>query len=344
MGKKRGNHEGTINKRADGRWQAIISLDAGKRKYFYGKTRQEVAHRLSEAIHDVDRGLPMLDERQTVGQYLEAWIETAKSQVRGSTWRRYSDYVRIHLVPGLGKISLAKLSAQQVQLLYARKLGQGLSGTTVHNIHGMFHRALKDALQMGLVQRNVTEMVRPPRRNHHEMGVLSETQAAYFLDTAKGDRFEALYVLAMTTGMREGELLALHWQDVDVEQATLQVRWNVQEAATGEFIIAEPKTPYSRRRIALTQAAIQALRQHRNRQWAEQEALGDAWDGSLDLIFPNVLGGLMIPDNMTKRSFKPLLVKAGLAPEIRFHDLRHTAATVLLGRGVNPKVVTDRRG
>src|SRR5262245_44269776 len=126
--KKRGNNEGSIIKRSsDGRWLARITLDSGKRKHIYGKTRQEVSRRMVEVQQEIEEGLPVLDERQTVGQYLETWIDVAKSQVRGSSWRRYSDYVRVHLVPGLGKIPLAKLTAQHIQLFYAHKLNEGLS-------------------------------------------------------------------------------------------------------------------------------------------------------------------------------------------------------------------------
>jgi hypothetical protein len=140
-GGRRGNNEGTIQKRADGRWQAIVSTEGGKRKYLYGRTRHEVANRLSEALHEIQQRLPLLDERQTVQHYLETWIEMVKPQIRASSWRRYSDYVRVHLVPALGRLHLAKLSAQHLQLLYARKLSDGLSSTTVHQIHGMLHRA-----------------------------------------------------------------------------------------------------------------------------------------------------------------------------------------------------------
>jgi len=343
MPSRRGNNEGTINKRSDGRWQAIMSLQGGKRKYFYGKTRQEVARRLREAQHEVGSGLPMLDERQTVQQYLETWIETVKPQVRPSSWRRYGDYVRVHLVPGLGKIALTKLTPQLVQLLYSRKLAEGPSQSTVHHIHGLLHRALKDALRMGLVQRNVTEMVRAPRRSSREMATLSEEQAKGLLREVKDDRFAALYLLALTTGMREGELLGLRWQDVDLERATVQVRVNVQEA-DGRFVIAETKTSYSRRNISLARAAVEALRKHKVRQDEERSTLGDAWKGSLGLVFPNTLGGVMIPDNLVKRSFKSALARAGLSPDIRFHDIRHTAATLLLSRGVHPKVVSEMLG
>lgn len=342
MAGKRGNNEGNIRKRLDGRWEARVSFDDGNRKSFYGKTRQEVAHRMAQARHELDSGLPLLDERQTLQQYLEAWIETVKPQIRASSWRRYSDYVRVHLIPGLGRIPLAKLTAQHVQVFYARKLGEGLSTSTVHHMHGMFHRALKDALLMGLMQRNVTEMVRAPRRSTHEMVALSEEQAQRFIESVGDDRFAALYVLALTTGMREGELLGLRWQDVDLERAMVHVRMNVQET-TGRFVLAETKTTYSRRNIALTRIAVEALRQHRIRQHAERLALGAAWESSLDLAFPNTQGGIMIPDNLVKRSFKPLIARVGL-PDMRFHDLRHTAATLLLSRGVNPKVVSEMLG
>jgi integrase len=301
---RRGNNEGTINKRSDGRWQAIVSTEEGKRKYFCGKTRQEAAKQLSEALHDLDSGLPMLDERQTVQQYLESWLESVKPQIRGSSWRRYSDYVRVHLVPGLGRIALAKLTPQHIQVLYSRKLSEGLSTSTVHHIHEVLHRALKDVLLMGLVQRNVSEMVRASRRSSRECHHLTAAQAKQLLEVVRGERFEALYFLALTTRMRLGELLGLRWQDLDLERGTLQVRMNVQEF-DGGFILAETKTVYSRRSIGLTRTATLALSRHRACQNEERLTFGEAWDNSLGLVFPNRLGGIMIPDNLTKRYFIP---------------------------------------
>ncbi len=342
MAKKRSNKEGSLFKRKDGRWAAQVTLPDGKRKYYYGQTRQEVARRLVQAQNDLERGLPLPDERQTVEQYLLSWIKIVKSQLRLSAWRRYHDHVRLHLIPGLGKVALSRLTAQQVQLFYAKEINAGLSTTTVHHLHATLHRALDDALKLGLVQRNVTEMVRAPRRQHYEMQPLSEEQARQFRAAVAGNRFEALYVLAITTGMRIGELLALHWHDVDLEQATLQVRMNLQEAEKKQFIIAETKTDHSRRRIALSQSAIKVLRAHWVRQQEESRRLGAAWEEQ-DLVFPNAIGGIMIPHNLTKRSFKRYLTKVGL-PDIRFHDLRHTAATILLSRGVNVKVVSEMLG
>jgi integrase len=348
---RRGNSEGTITKRKDGRWEARISLPDGRRKSFYGKTRQEVAQRLSQARYEVDRGLSLPDERQTVGQYLTTWLEVVRTQVRGSTWRRYSDYVRLHLVPTLGKTVLSKLTAQQVQALLAAKLKEGLSPTTVRQMHRVLHGALKDAFRLTLVQRNVTEMVAPPRPARYEMNTLSEEQVRRFCQAAAGDRFYALYVLALTTGMRAGELLALRWQDVDWEHGKLQVRTGVQEARIQEegttkvrsvYILAEPKTSSSRRRIALSQIAIEALRTHQQQQDEERSVLGPVWDTTYDLVFPNTIGRVMNSYSM-RCGFKRLLVEAGL-PAMRFHDLRHTAATLALKRGVHPKVVSEMLG
>src|SRR5262249_6833451 len=175
----------------------------------------EVAERLATALHELKQGLPQVDEKQTVGQYLRSWFEMTKPQIRQSTYRRYGDYVRNHLIPGLGKHALAKLTAQHLQMFYTRKVDEGLSPTTVHHMHGVMHRALEDAMRMGLVQRNVTEQARAPRRASREMRTLSPEEVRCFLDAVHGDRFEPLYLLALSTGMREGELLGLRWQDID---------------------------------------------------------------------------------------------------------------------------------
>ncbi len=342
MPKKRGNGEGNIKKRSDGRWEARISTEDGKRKSIYTNTRQEAARLMNAALKDKEDGIPIITDSQTVGEYLTSWLETVRYQVKPSTWRRYGNFVKGHIIPALGKIPLSKLSAQQVQMLYTKVLNKGLSTTTVHHIHGMLHRALEDALRMALIQRNVTEMVKPPRRRHHEMAILTAEQARTMLAAVVGDRFEALYVLALTTGMRQGELFALEWKDVDWQHSTLLIRASVQEDGS-KFIIAEPKTAYSRRRIGLTPMALAALQTHRERIKQEKALLGAAWETAYDLVFPNTVGGVMIPDNFVKRNFKALLRKTGL-PDIRFHDLRHTAATLMLSRGINPKVVSEMLG
>jgi integrase len=177
------------------------------------------------------------------------------------------------------------------------------------------------------------------------MRALTEEQVGILLNAIKGARLEALYILALSTGMREGELLGLRWGDVDLAQNSLQITSSLQESEAGpsRFVIGEPKTAQSRRRIALSQAAATALRAHRERQERERCNGKGIWDESYDLVFPNTLGKPLQRSHLLKREFRPLLERANLPP-IRFHDLRHTAATLLLGRGVNPKVVSEMLG
>src|SRR5262249_25793524 len=156
--KKRGNDEGNIRHRSDGMWEGRFYTDTGVRKSVYGKTRQEVRDKLAQVLKDKKEGLPFIGEGQTVKQYLESWQETVQYQIKPSTWRRYCDFCK-HIIAALGRVPLTKVTAQQIQGFYAKKLKDGLSTTTVHHIHGMLHRAYEDALRMGLVQRNVTEMV-----------------------------------------------------------------------------------------------------------------------------------------------------------------------------------------
>lgn len=341
MGGKRANSEGSIARRKDGLWEARISLEGGKRKSFYAKTRQEAARKLAEAVRTRDKRLPVVGDGQSVGQYLVTWLEVTKASIRPRTWKRYEQFVRVHLVPILGTIGMTKLTAHQVQMLYARKLEEGLSSTTVHHLHQVLHRALDAALRLDLVARNVCELVDPPRMRHHEMTTLSEDQAHVLLSAAAGDRFEVLYVLALATGMRQGELLALRWRDVDLDGGSLQVRATLQYTVDG-YVFSEPKTALSRRRIALSKTAIEALKQHCIAQAQERLKLGPAWEDR-DLVFPNTIGKPMDGIHLLQRSFYPLLKKAGL-PRMRFHDLRHTAATLLLGRGINPKIVSEMLG
>lgn len=341
MAGKRANSEGSITKRPDGLWEARITLDGGKRKSFYARTRQEASRKLAEALRAREKGLPVTGDRQSVGEYLTNWLEVTKPTIRPRTWKRYEQYVRVQLLPTVGGVGLSKLTPQHVQTLYAKKLEEGLSTTTVHHLHQVLHRALDAALRLDLVARNVCDLVDPPRMRHHEMTTLSEEQAALLLAAAEGNRFEALYVLALATGMREGELLALRWRDVDLHGGSLQVRATLQNTVDG-FVFAEPKTALSRRRIALSKTAIEALKQHRVFQAQERLKLGPAWE-DLDLVFPNSIGKPMDAVNLLKYSFYPLLKKAEL-PQMRFHDLRHTAATLLLGRGINPKIVSEMLG
>jgi integrase len=341
VSKRRGNNEGSITKRPDGLWEARITLDSGKRKSIYAKTRQEAARRLAAAVRDRDNGALVVADKQSVEQYFNSWLAVMKATIRPRTWETYESYVRLHFLPSLGRMMLTKLTAQQLQLLYAKKLEEGLTTTTVHHLHTIVHKALSNAMRLGLIQRNVCDLIDPPRMRHHEMTTLSEEQARLLLTTASGKRLEALYVLALATGMRQGELLALRWRDVDLDGSTLRVRATLQRTEAG-FVFAEPKTAQSRRRIALSKTVVDALRQHKIRQLEERLAAVNVWEDH-DLVFPNIIGKPLEAGNVLRRSYWPLLRRAGL-PRMRFHDLRHTAATLLLGRGINPKIVSEMLG
>jgi integrase len=247
----------------------------------------------------------------------------------------------VHLIPTLGRVRLTDLQPQHLRALYADRLAKGLSATTVGHIHAVLHSALKGAERDGLVPRNVAALVSRPRVVRREMKTLSPDETRAFVQAASGDRLEAFYIVAVTTGMRLGELLALRWRDLELDASRLSVCATLQRTGQG-FEFAETKTPQSRRRVALGSTAVAALRRHRAVQNAERLAAGPAWQDH-DLVFANEVGGPLDGSNLQRRSFLPLLKRVAL-PRIRFHDLRHTAATLLLGRGVHPKVVSEMLG
>jgi integrase len=343
MAKRRGKGEGSIYKRSDGRWEAQFRLADGKRKSLYGETRQEVARQLTAALRDLDQGLPIVrDERQTLATYLASWLDAIAPNLEASTMESHRQHVTLHITPALGAIRISRLTAQQVQDFYATKIASGLSTTTVRHIHATLHKALRAASRLGIVQRNVSDLVDAPRMRRIDMQVLTRDEARRFLTAAQGHDWEALFVTALTTGMRMGELLALHWHEVDLDGAKLSVRFNLQrKSITGVWVVKTTKTRHGRRQISLTQQAIESLRPHRTRQHAQRLLMGEAWQDN-DLVFPNGLGTPLFATNIS-RGLHTILRRASL-PRIRFHDLRHTCATLLLSARVNPKVVSEMLG
>lgn len=365
---RRGNGEGTITRRVDGRWEAKMSLADGRRKAFYGKTRAEVAAKLNAALRDRAQGVPVArDARQTVAQWLATWLELVKPKIKAQTYRRYEQVVRVHLAPpdALGRIRLAHLTPQDVQALYAAKLqeprpggGRNLSPLTVRRIHSVLHAALASAVRFDLVARNVTELVEVPRAPQQDLSVLTLEQAHTLLDAAAGDRLEALYVLALTTGARQGELLALTWDDLDLDQepATLHIRATLEALPYQQPRRVAPKTAAGRRVLRLPPVAVRALRAHRMRQLEERLAAGPHWRGggggeargtgaseAPEYVFCNEIGEPLDGVSVTRTRFYGLLARAGL-PHIRFHDLRHTAATLLFLAQVHPKATSGQLG
>ena len=237
-------------------------------------------------------------------------VQSARPSLRPRTHSRYEQYVRLHIIPTLGQTPIVQLAPQQLQQLYAERLRSGLSATTVHHLHAALHRALHQATRWGVVTRNVAELVDPPRGRQPEITTLSREQARVLLAAAGTERLEALYVLALTTGMRQGELLALHWRDVQLDEGCLQVRGTLQRSKDEGLCIGNPKTRRSRRRIELSSTALQALRVHRERRARERAGRGAAWDEH-NLVFPNQCGRPMEASNLVLRSFRPLLQGRG---------------------------------
>jgi len=340
---RRGHGEGSIYQRKDGRWVANIMLENRKRKYIYGKTRKEVQEKLKVALRELEQGTLVTGPQQTVAQYLHEWLMVHKQVIRPRSYERYEAIIRLHLVPKLGKLSLQKLTGQHLQRLYTEKLESGLSSTTVSAIHSMLHTAMDDAIKLGILTRNVCEAVSPPRKVHKEMKPLHPEQVRQLLEAAKGHPQEALFILALATGMRRGELLGLKWLDINFERSMLQVQRALTRMPTGlGYKETEPKTRKSRRSIVLTAFAVEALKKHQARQLEMKKAAGEAWEEH-DYVFCTTTGKHLHPGHDVLEQLKKLLKKAGL-PDVRFHDLRHSTATLLLSKGVHPKVVQEILG
>ncbi len=280
--------------------------------------------------------------QQLLKEYLENWLEQVyRPTVRPNTYKQFRSIVHHHLIPAFGHIAVQKLKAERIQAYYAQKLKEGLSPRSVAVIHAVLHSALENAVKWGLVSRNAAKLVTRPRIERYEGQTLTGDQAMKLLEVAKGSRIEALLLLALTTGMRKGELLALRWDDMDLEKGVLYVQRTVSRIPGRGYMESEPKTKSSRRRIVLPGVAIEVLKEHCSNQEKARVKAGEKWnDGGI--VFANNYGGFLRPDTVLD-AFRQLLKEAGLPP-MRFHDLRHSAATILFVAGVNPKVIQELLG
>jgi integrase len=339
--KKRGNGEGSVVRRSDGRWMGRFVDREGLRRSVYGRTRADASDRLVDALRQKHEGTLVLSRRCTVEEFLRAWLDSVADGLEPTTYRRYEQLIRIQVVPRVGKMQLKALEPLHVQALYRFWLDRGLSPTTVGHLHALLHRAMGQAQKWRYVQQNVVALVTKPKSVRQEMSTLSASEASQLLTAAKGDRLEAVYVLALSTGMRQGEILALRWSDLDLDRGMAKVSATLQPTAEG-LRRSNPKTRTSRRGVQLPVVAIDALRRHRVRQTEERLKVGPEWE-QLELVFTTAMGRPIAAASLLRVSFYPLLARAGL-PHIRFHDLRHTAATLLLEQGVHPKIVSEMLG
>lgn len=368
--RKRSNGEGSIWPRKDGRYgyAAFVPTTGGAVKRVQGSARsqEEARKKLTELLKNSDEGIPVSSENWTVGDYLNYWLKhIVKEERRPKTYQGYESVVRLHLIPGLGKRRLSKLNAQEVRLFITRtrtecrccKHGWDASRETpvccalkadaccdsrlstrmVQSVHAVLRNALESAVREEIIPRNVTKLVKVPVPKYKVNRGLTMPQARAVLKAAQEHRLSALYVLALCLGLRRGELLGLRWVDVDLDGAKPEVIQTLQRVG-GRLQFVRPKTNDSERTVPLPSICVEALLEHRRRQFAERSDHWKDWDEH-GLVFPSRRGTPMEPDNL-RRSWGAIRKAASLG-DMRFHDLRHTCVTLLLNLGVPPQTVRD---
>ncbi len=312
-----------VTQRADGRWMGRAVIE-GRRRTVYGATQKEADRKLRTLLSDSDKGIGPVAEQRTVSAHLDRWLEdVVRHRVRPRTLHSYTQLARLYIEPAIGATRLTKLQPADLQKLYGELIARGLSPSTVQRVHAVMRSSLRWALDTGLVHRNVSQAAHPPSTRPEEMHCLDRDQARALLASSRGGRWEALLTVALATGMRQGELLGLRWTEVDLDAGTVRVAR--QLGPDGKF--SEPKTRQSRRTINLPPSTVEVLREHKTRQLQERLMQGPRWEDQ-GLVFCTY-GGRPLGYRNVIRAFKSELERAGL-PEIRFHDLRHTAATLML--------------
>ena len=349
MAKKRANGEGNIRKRKDGRWEGRYTAghDAnGKAIYknVLGKTQAEVKEKLKRAIEE-NKGLDIVKAGQyTLGQWMDVWFENyAKLKVRPSSHQTYRGYIDNHIKPHVGSIPLSKLTSLDLQKLYKMLLAEGridriesknqpkgLSAKTVRNINQIISSALNLAKEQKLIYSNPAEACALPKVEHREMKTLPVEQLTSFLREAKETGVYEMYYIELATGLRRGELLGLKWDDIDMTNGTIRVQRQVARI-DGEIVEAPLKTKNSYRTVSIGADAIEVLKEQRKKV-----------DREIEYVFPSPNGGPISPDSVLNMLHR-VLERAGL-PKIRFHDLRHTFATLALQNGVDIKTVSGMLG
>ena len=347
---------GHITKRGKDSYSIAISLgkDATTGKYKYQwvsvkGTKKDAEKRLSEILHQLDNGTFLKPGKTTLAEYLERWLKDyAWPNLAPRTAEGYQYIVRSHLIPSLGQVPLTQLKPEHLQRLYSEKLSAGrfdgkggLSKRSVQYIHVTLHKALKNAVKLGMIGRNPADAVEPPRPQHHEMQTMNESDIHIFLELAKSTPYYALFYLALFTGMRRSELLALRWCDVDLLLCQLSVTRTIHQLHNGDIIFQQTKTDKSRRMVSLSPSTAIVLREHRELQEKMRQSLGLTLTDE-DLVFCQIDGKPLLPDSITHAWMK-LARRTGMKG-IRLHDARHTHASLMLKQGIHPKIVQERLG
>jgi integrase len=339
MARKRANNEGSIWKEGQS-WRAAVTLD-GRRISHSFQSKPECRAWINDMQSQITRGMTYASAQLTLKSYLQKWLDTHKLTLGPKTAPRYEQITRDYIIPALGEIKLSDLRLDVVEAHYQTLTKKGLSSRSVRFVHMILHKSLNDAIRRGYLSRNPIQGAILPRRDQKEMQILDEDEVMRFLIVVQDNRREALYNLAVKTGMRQGELLALKWSDLDWKRSTIRVQRQVQRIPGKGMVFRFPKTRSSRRAIQLGEQTLDTLRNQLTRLELEKAVAGERWQEH-NLIFPSTVGTPMGSSNLHK-DFKKQLQKAKLR-DIRFHDLRHTAASLMLNHGVPVLVVSKILG
>lgn len=337
---------GHIRKRAKDSWSLVVDIgrdpSSGKRrqtwKTFHGTKKQAEAE-LARLVSAIETGTDLEPQSVTVATFLDRWLEATKSRVAPRTYDRYSEIVRLHILPSLGRVQLGKLRPLQLEDLYQRLEANGLSRQTILHVHRVLFTALKQGVRWQLVTRNVAEAVSPPRPvRRHVAPFTSQHAAAVLAAVAETDLAPAV-ALALGTGMRRGEVLGLRWSDVDLTGGEARITQTLQATADGVCFVP-PKTHRSARTIALPPFVLDALKQQRSRQGTRRLAAGEAWQ-DLGLVVDRGDGAPLPPWALSQR-FRSLMKRSDI--DLSFHGLRHAHASLMLEAGIHLKIVSERLG
>lgn len=343
-------------KRPDGRWMRQCT-HAGKRYTVYGKTSKEVQEKLAALKARFASGLPLPEDEQTFASYLPSWLKTIKSRVAGSTLLRYESIITTHFLPAFGDLRLSELTPLKVQTFYAKREDAGSAAATVRQLHTVLHHALADAVDLELLAKNPCDKVKPPKLVKHKVKALSVEQVQAFLSASADDRLHALFVLAVKIGPRESELLALHWDEVDIPSRVLTVRYGLQRAKNG-YVLAGTKSEHGERTITLPMSVVEALKVHKEQQTWEKKRAGRFYQEN-NLVFCDEHGGQYTPAQLVRRfnvyvEQPPKQHHGGPRPMrdpnpvlplgTTFHQLRKTARTRMAEQGIDPKTAADVLG
>lgn len=338
---------GHIKQRSKGSWSLIIDLDKTpdgrrKQKWFTVKgTRKQAEQRLTELLRQIDTGIYIEPDKQKVSEYLTKWLaDYVNPNCSPKTAEGYEIIVNRHLVPAIGRHTISGLKPEHLQHYYSVKLKDGLSAQTIRHHHTVLHKALQCAVEWQILTRNIADAAKPPRAKRIEMQTWNEYEIKEFLEAAKETQYYELFYLALFSGMRRSELLALRWQDIDFIFGQVSVNRGLHVLPGGKVIFRQPKTAAGRRVIALPPSALLVLSEYREKKEAECLMIGTSLSDR-DLVFSTL--GKPLLSNTVSHAWSKIVKRSGIKP-IRLHDSRHTHASIMLRQGVHPKIVQERLG